>query len=256
MKKILLLITAVLLSGLPQEIIAQAQPQPTTVTVRARAMDAKFIGTSMGGAMVTITNAETGDILARGVTEGSTGDTGRLMNTPEERYMQLSTPGAAKFETTLQLSQPVFARIAVTAPWAQPQSRVTSTTQLWLIPGKDITGEGIILEVPGFSIDIVAPQVHERTGGEVTVRANVVMMCGCPTSPGGLWDSDKMEIRAMVMKGGETVATIPMEFTGKSSTFEGVFIPEEGGAYQVVVYGYDARTGNTGLDRTTVLVSR
>ena len=45
----------------------------TTVVVRAKAKDAMFIGTSFGGARVVVRNAETGEILAEGLTEGGTG---------------------------------------------------------------------------------------------------------------------------------------------------------------------------------------
>lgn len=51
----------------------------TTVTVRVISQDAKFIGTGMGGIRVTLRNAETREILDRGLIEGSTGDTPSLM---------------------------------------------------------------------------------------------------------------------------------------------------------------------------------
>jgi hypothetical protein len=52
---------------------------------------------------------------------------------------------------------------------------------VWLIPGKDITGDGIIINIYGFSVDIITPQAHEimkLSDGRLTVpvRANVVMM--------------------------------------------------------------------------------
>lgn len=236
--------------------ISYSQAESTKLVVRAKAQDAKFIGSSMGGALIVIRNTETGEILAKGKTVGSTGDTGRLMNTPKTRNMELSTPGAAKFETTLQLDEPTFVTVEATAPYAQAQSHVTSSTQLWLIPGKDITGDGILLEIPGFAVDVLSPQAHEVTSDqEINIRANLVMMCGCPTSPGGLWDSDKYEINALVEKDGKQVETIPLSFAGKTSTFEGTFTPNENGAYQITVYAYHAEQGNTGVDKTTVIYS-
>lgn len=256
MKKLLfslLSIFCLVIFGAPQTSFSQSE---TTVVVRAQAKDAKFIGSSMGGAMITIRNAETGEILAKGTTTGSTGDTGRLMQTPKERYMQLSTPGAAKFETSLQLDSPTFVTITATAPYAQPQSHAEVSTQVWLIPGKDITGDGILLEIPGFTIDVLSPQAHEVTSSAgIPIRANIVMMCGCPTSPGGLWDSNEYEINALVKKDGELVETVPLEFAGKTSTFEADFTPPENGAYEITVYAYHAETGNTGVDKTTVIYS-
>lgn len=233
---------------------SQSQSQSTKLVVRAKAKDAKFIGTSMGGAMIVVRDTETGEILAQGVTEGSTGDTGRLMDTPRTREMMLSTPGAAKFETSLALQEPLMVTIQATAPYAQKQSHVVVSTQIWMIPGKDITGDGIIMEIPGFAVDVLQPQAHEYTGKEeITVRANVVMMCGCPTSPGGLWDSSGYEIRALIKKEGEIIKTVPLGFTGKTSTYEGSFSPE-GSAYEIIVYAYDPETGNTGVDKTSVVI--
>lgn len=228
--------------------------QSTTVVVRAIAKDAKFIGTSMGGASILIKEADTGAILAEGQTKGSTGDTQTLVQEPHQRYGDLHTEGAAKFETQLDLSEPTLVTISATAPVSQKQSAVTSSTQLWLIPGKDITGDGIVLEIPGLAIDILQPQAHERNSNEtITITANAVMMCGCPIEPGGLWDSNEMEFMAVIKKGEEEVVRKQMEFAGKQNTFEISFLPEENGVYQILVYGYDHRTGNTGVDRTTFI---
>lgn len=228
--------------------------QTTSLVVRAKAKDAKFIGSSMGGVSVTVKEAETGRILAEGVTEGSTGDTGRLVSEPQQRYDTLHTDGAAKFEAQLKLSKPTFVTITARGPLAQKQSAITASTQLWLIPGKDITGDGVVLEMPGFAIDILQPQAHERNSNDtITITANVVMMCGCPIEPGGLWDSNEMEFMATISKGGQKVTEIPMEFAGKTSTFKTEFTPKESGAYQIIVYGFDPRTGNTGVDRTTFI---
>ena len=43
---------------------------PTEITVHVKTKDAKFLGTSMGGALVTIKDAQTGELLAKGVTSG------------------------------------------------------------------------------------------------------------------------------------------------------------------------------------------
>lgn len=228
--------------------------QSTKVVVRAIAKDAKFIGTSMDGASILIEDTDSGTILAEGKTEGSTGDTQRLVKEPHKRYGDLHAEGTAKFETQLELSEPILVKVSATAPVSQKQSSVTTSTELWLIPGKDIAGDGIVLEIPGFAIDILQPQAHERNSNDtITITANAVMMCGCPIEPGGLWDSDEMEFVAVIKKGEEEIERKQMEFAGKQNTFETSFAPEEKGAYQILVYGYDPRTGNTGVDRTTFI---
>jgi len=251
MKKVITLLTFLLFIT----NISLGQEQPTHVIVRAIAKDAKFIGTSMDGALITIKEADTGKILAEGRTSGGTGNTDKLVRRPQKRYEPLSTPDAAKFETTLQISEPIFVTVSATAPMSQKQSQVTSSTQLWLIPGKDITGDGILLQIPGFAIDIIQPRVHEFNKKKmVTITANAVMMCGCPISPGGLWDSNNMEFAAIIKKEGTEISKRKMEYAGKTSTFQTTFTPESSGTYQITVFGYDSRTGNTGLDKTTVVV--
>lgn len=235
---------------------AQAQSESTDVVVRAQSKDAKFIGTSMGGAYVTIEDASTGELLAEGVTEGSTGDTEKLVRDSKERYERLSTPDAAKFETELQLGEPTLVTVSATAPYAKKQAWATTSTDVWLIPGKPITGDGIILEIPGFAVDVFSPQTHQTLSGRVLlIKANVVMMCGCPTAEGGLWDSSEYEIEALIKKEGETIDAIPMDFTGQTSTYAAEYEAPEEGAYEIIVTAYHAQTGNTGVDKTTVILS-
>jgi hypothetical protein len=57
----------------------------TKVMVRAKAKDAKFIGSSLGGAHVIVRNKLNQRILAEGKTTGSTGNTDLIMKTPKVR---------------------------------------------------------------------------------------------------------------------------------------------------------------------------
>lgn len=238
-------------------VVFQMQAQNnTTVVVRAQAKDAKFIGDGMGGAMITILDTTTGDTLAHGLTKGGTGDTERLVTDPVERYEQLSTPGAAKFEATFSLQQPTLVTIEATAPYGEPQAAVMSSTQKWLIPGKDITGDGIILEIPGFVITNRLPKKTTFiTGEEIPVRSHIVMMCGCPTSDGGLWDSSEYEIKAQLRKGNTLVKEVPLSFTGDTSLFEGNLSASGAGNYTILVYAFHPETGNTGVAETEISVT-
>ena len=233
--------------------------EETRVVVRARARDGKFVGTSMGGAQVVLRDAETGQLLARGVTSGTTGDTQRLMKQPYARGTQLADEKSAKFEATLVLDEPRLVTVEVSGPEAQRQARITSSTQVWVIPGKHLTGDGIILELPGFVVDVLEPRAHEfiRLEGKprnVPIRVNLVLMCGCPTEPGGLWDSSKYELRAVVRRDGKPVTLVPLSYAGKTSAYEGQLSVQEKGAYEILVTAYDPNTGNTGVDRTTFIV--
>ena len=154
---------------------------PTTVTVRAKSKDAKFIGSSMGGALVVIRDAETGEVLSQGLTTGGTGDTQKIMVDPVKRGMPVTDMSTAKFETTLYISEPKFVTIEVSGPMGHKQSIAKSSTQVWIVPGRNIEGDGVMVEVPGFSVELLAPQPHatyKLSGGGITVpvRANIVMM--------------------------------------------------------------------------------
>lgn len=49
---------------------------PTQIMVRIKSKDAKFVGRSMGGMLVTIRDVDSGEMLAKGIATGSTGNTG------------------------------------------------------------------------------------------------------------------------------------------------------------------------------------
>ena len=77
----------------------------------------------------------------------------------------------------------------------------------------------------------------------------------CPIVPGGLWDADTLEVRALVTRNGERLAPVDLTFAGETSQFSGA-VPIEGpGLYDVTVYAYNPANGNTGVDRTTFVVS-
>lgn len=236
--------------------IAAVQAEPTEVVVRARAKDAKFIGSSIGGASVRIRDAESGTILAEGITSGSTGNTDIIMRQPHSRYQEIGE-GAAAFRAELDIEEPVFVTIEVLAPYIKKQARVLATTQTWLVPGKSIDGDGLVIEIPGMVVDILSPQTHRYTTmaeAPFEIRANVVMMCGCPISDGGLWDGSKMEVAALVKKDGKAYRTIPLAMTDTDNTFAASLAPEEPGVYELLVYAFDERTGNTGVDRVSFIV--
>lgn len=233
----------------------------TKIVVTAKSKDAKFIGTSMGGALVILRDSETGRVLQQGMIVGGTGDTKKIMQEPARRGIALSDSASARFATTVDIDEPRLIDVEVHAPRAQKQSLVVSATQVWLIPGKDMTGsgDGIMLEVPGFSVDVLAPGAHEKISLQngkavIAIRANVVMMCGCPIEPGGIWDADTYEVTALIKRNVKPLEGIPLRYAGKPSTFEASLDITEGGAYEITVYAYAPQTGNTGVDKTSVVI--
>lgn len=231
----------------------------TQIVVRAKAKDAKFIGSSLGGAYVIIKNKMTDEILAQGKTEGSTGNTDLIMRKPKERGMSISDENTAKFLATLDIDEPVFVTIEIYSPINNKQARVNASTELWLIPGKHILGDGIVIEIPGFIIDILEPRTHHYISLDSVkdkafkIKANIVMMCGCTINKNGLWDSEKMEVKAIIKLNGEPHHEIPLQFIS-TNLFEAAFNIEQDGQYEVIVYAYDNSSGNTGVDKVNYII--
>lgn len=67
--------------------------------------------------------------------------------------------------------------------------------------------------------------------------------------PGGMWDANKIEVAALLKHNGKRVGTLPLQYAGTPSRFTGTWTIKEAGAYEAVVYAYDAANGNTGVDR-------
>ncbi len=233
---------------------------PTRLMIRAKAKDAKFIGSSIGGAYVKVTEVISGRILATGYTSGSTGNTDVIMRQPHARYGRLTNDNTAGFLAMLDIEDPVFIMVEVWAPVNQRQATVHASTQLWMVPGKHVEGDGLILEISGMVVNALAPQTHEAIGlstlnqGMLDVRANVVMMCGCTISEGGLWNSEDLEVRALVYRDNELAKEVPMLITEKVNTFAGRIPVSDPGNYEIVIYAYNAKTGNTGVDKVNVIV--
>ena len=235
-----------------------AQATPTEITVRVLSRDAKFVGSSMGGAQIVIRDGLTGELLASGLTVGSTGDTKRAMHTDGGRRALLAADDAAAFNVTLDLAAPQLLEVEARGPMAQLQSAVRVTASQWVIPGRHLNGgHGWVLEMPGFVVDILAPPAHIKLKGAVTeieLRANVTMMCVCPIEPGGMWNADHYEVRALVQHDDGRVKEVALRYAGETSQFAAPVPLDLPGLYAVTVYAYDPLTGNTGLDRTTFLV--
>jgi hypothetical protein len=239
-------------------ISATSHAVSTTITVRVISKGAKFVGTSMGGVQITIQDVLTKEVLATGITQGSTGATDRIMKTPANRNAVFSDETSARFTTAIDISQPTWIEVRAYGPLAQIQSANTVASTQWVIPGKHIDGgDAWLLELPGFVVDILAPPAHssiKKSPAVVAVQASVTMMCGCPIVPGGLWDAGKYEVSALVKKDGKDLESVPLAFGGAPSQFSGS-IPVRGpGVYEVAVYAYDASNGNTGIDRVTYIV--
>jgi len=245
-----------LLTGL----IANAFPlaaEPTEIAIRVISLGGKFVGTSMGGAEVIIRDVHTGEVLAKGVTSGTTGDTKRIM-AGGPRNQPVADAGAAAFLARIDLSEPRLLQAEVFGPLAQPQAAVRVTAQQWVLPGGHLTtGDGWLLELPGLVVDVLDPPSHIRTAQKAaTMRltANVTLMCGCPIEPGGTWDAARFDVKATVLREGKPGPGATLSYAGATSRFAADVSLQGSGSYVVTVSATDRQTGATGVDRTSFIV--
>lgn len=252
MKKIISILVLMLIS-------LSSMTAQTKIVVRAMAKDAKFVGSSLGGAYVIVRNKVNQEILAEGKTIGSTGNTDLIMKIPKERGNSITDDQTAKFLATINISEPTFVSIEILSPFNNKQASVAVSTELWLIPGKHILGDGIILEIPGFIIDILKPRTHHYItlnsikDQPFKIQANIVMMCGCTISKGGIWDSDKIEVKGILNRNGKFFKEIDLSLTSVN-LFEGEVNMQSSGKYELIVYAYNSQSGNTGVDKVNYII--
>jgi len=72
-------------------------------------------------------------------------------------------------------------------------------------------------------------------------------------APGGVWDSQKMEIRGLVRRDGDFVQELVAEYTGTASYHALKVDVAAPGTYEIVCFAYNPRNGNTGLDIVTFM---
>ncbi len=231
-----------------------AMAEPTEIVIRVVAKDAKFIGTETGGAQVTLRDADTGEIVAQGLTSGATGNTPRIMTNARARRDTLSDDTAAKFAATVDIQRPRRITATATGPMILKDAAVTVSSTQWVLPGKSVSGgDGWVLELPGFAITLrePLPAAVDLKGGEarVPLKAKITMQCGCPITPGGIWDANKLQLAVMLESGSKAFPASTLTYAGQPSSFDGELVIPAPGRYTVDVYAYDPSNGNTGLVR-------
>jgi hypothetical protein len=248
-------LAVIILFGIGAEVLAV----DTNIDVRVLSKGAKFIGTGVAGAEITIRDAETNELLARGKTVGNSGNDRRIMVEAWPRHAPLSTATSAVFRAALDLKEPRQVVVTARGPLSQPQSAAVATVTQWMVPGKHVTGgDGLVLELPGFSVDILSPPSRWRVPAkqkQIELRANVMMLCGCPIEPGGFWDANAFEVAALIRQRDRPVGEIKLSYAGEIGQFAGVFPIPGPGPYDITVYAFDPGSGNTGLDRATIVVA-
>lgn len=221
--------------------------EPTQIMIRAKAVDAKFIGTSVGGVKAIVEDAETGEILDQGWINGNTGNTETLIKTPIKRGQPLADTKTAGFIATVDIKTPRLLRFKLIGPYGFRQSLQEASVTSWVVPGKHMLGDGIVLNMPGFIVDAWTRVLQ---GGKVDIYTKASLLCGCPIMPDGLWDPANYQASAIIMKNDKKLDEVSLKFTGPVGLFSAKTTITEPGHYKAIVYLIDQKTGNVGVDRT------
>ena len=257
------LLLPLLLSLVTAALARAATPVPTRLTVHVVAHDAKIIGDDAGGAEVVVRDAHTGEVLARGIQWGGTGSTDLIMAEPHVRGRDLyTTDGAAVFSAVLPLTAPTRVTVTATAPLGHEQALASASKTLLLLPGHDVTGDGVVLELNGLIVTILAPDAAQRLfgGQELPVSAEVKLLCTCPITPDRkYWLPNDYTVRAELLHRGEVMEACPMKWTGETGIFAGTLhlppgIPGKKSGYTLRVTAANDRVANYGMDELALIV--
>ena len=229
-------------------------PVPTQVVVRVVAHGAMVLGREAGGARVTITEAETGRVLASGIQQGEAGDQNLIMRTPHlmAEPLYTSTPSAT-FRTTLALERPTVVIITAEGPLAYPSAMQRTAKTVLLIPGQDLYSDGIVMDLSGYIVQIEQPPTGEPliAKDDVTLVATIRTLSGSPLQPHGDWDSRRIKIYGEVLIGTRIVERLQMFYSGQKGKFQApFFVPQPSEAPDGItlrVLAADGARGNFGL---------
>jgi hypothetical protein len=115
---------------------------------------------------------------------------------------------------------------------------------MWVIPGRDVLGDGWVLTFPGLAIEA---KLMRKAGEAPKVTANVTMMCGCPITPDGLWDSNDFTVEAYLLDGDRVVARTTLGYAGTASQFAGDLPKVGSGHFTLRIVAVSKKTPNAGV---------
>jgi hypothetical protein len=251
-----LLLLAACVSPSASRSSAAIVPRQTRVVTHVVTHDAKLIGSAVGGVRVVIRDAVTDRILAEGRHDGATGDTKRIMQEPRTRGDTIFTAAdGARYEATLSIATPTLVDVSAEGPLGYPDQMARASKRLLLLPGRDVGGDGIVLELHGFVIDLLAPDTTQAlAAAAVRIRARVRMLCSCPTQPGGMWEV--RDVVARLMRNNTVVRETPLAYSGEQSMYAGELGPVEPGIYDLEVLAANPTAATFGVVRRRVTIAR
>lgn len=166
----------------------------------------------------------------------------------EGRSPSRTSSGAASFAVVLDLGRPTLVSLEARAPLAHPRSQLRVTAERWLVPGEGLgNGDGWTIEMPRLVVELVARPATIRVGEAVPIEAHIALMCGCPITPGGAWDTGAYEVEALVYRQGRLVERVALPFKSSPGRFGGMLLFSAKGSHELALTARNRKTGNSGL---------
>lgn len=235
----------------------------TRVLVRVQARGGKFIGPDGGYSLVTLREVVSGEILAQRIATGGSGNLSATFSrgasrevivtpgTDGDTVQWLSAPsGTAGLMATLDLHRPTLVEFSATTLSNGIPNGHGVREQMWLTPGVHLDQEpGVVLVIPGLSVQILTPDVATPVAGSVNVTAWVAMMCGCKIADQSPWLPEEFRVHARLRAvGADWEAEAPLRFQATSTfgTEKPIELPPGAGNYELVVDAVQAAEGNVG----------
>jgi len=225
---------------------AATHAAPTSLRVLVRADDAKYIGSAVGGPLVTVRDADSGRLLGHGEITGATGDTDALMRDAQQRGRHPVGQDAAGVTLQFDIDTPIRIEVSATGPQGHEQSRQRVSQTLWLLPGQDRVTQPLVLELNGLLLDLVEHRVQDR---RIHLTAQVAMLCGCPITTEGLWPAADFAVTAELLADGETLLRQPLVFTGEDSRYAATLPVPGPGRVELRLQALQHSTGNAAAYR-------
>ena len=262
-------------------------PANTSITVRVQARGGKFLGDDIGGAVMTIRDAMTGELFATGTTAGGSGALSPTY-AANASLSAIVTPTSGQssvqwllavdtnsrktttsaFTAKLALDRPRLLAFEAFGPLGGLQSAHRVTATQWIVPGQNLTQPpGLVLMLPGLLVQVMSPATHTAFSASSSPTAldivvTVAMMCGCPINdapPNNPWLPSDFDVSAQIREvGGPVLDTVTLAFNQNhtSGLFADTYhIPPNHTAdpiyYEAIVSARQLSTGNVGTATVT-----
>ena len=263
----------------------------TRIAVRVQAVGGKFLGDDIGGAAISVRDAQSGELLASGTTAGGSGNLS-LVYSPNASLATIATPfpkgptvhrwvsaentGPPATQTSVFFAELFLDRarellFEAYGPLGGLQSAHRTVAGLSVAPGTNLSAApGLVLMLPGLLVQVMSPATHSQfdsgscTDLQLPLRANVAMMCGCPIDTGdeSPWQPSDFTVTASIrVVGGKEIDSVPLTFDASNapSLFTGMYpIPNNTSKqtifYEAIVTARQNSTSNTGTGTVTFFV--